>query len=109
MVDDQRGSPTYTPDLARHSRELVEAGGQGVFHLVNSGEASWFELASEAVRTAGIKCAVEPIPSSGYPQKARRPAYSVLSTKKFEDLAGVRPRPWEQAVREYVRAEIANK
>jgi dTDP-4-dehydrorhamnose reductase len=102
VVHDQVGSPTYTPDLAAHSLELVEAGGQGVFHVVNSGSASWCELAGEAVRTMGLRCTINPISSSEYPQKAVRPAYSVLDTMSLTRLTGSKPRVWLQALREYV-------
>jgi dTDP-4-dehydrorhamnose reductase len=102
VVHDQVGSPTYTLDLARYSLKLVEAEGRGVYHVVNAGEASWCELASEAVRLAQQECAVNGIPSAAYPQKAVRPAYAVLDTTKFEQTTGVTPRPWPQALQEYV-------
>lgn len=102
VVSDQIGSPTYTPDLANYSVELIKAKGQGVFHLVNTGCASWCELASAAVQAAALRCDVHPVNSDQYPQKARRPAYSVLDTQKFSLLTGIKPRPWLQALREYV-------
>lgn len=109
VVHDQVGSPTYTPDLAAHSLELVAAGGQGVFHLVNSGSASWCELAGEAVQIMGLRCAVNPIPSSEYPRKAVRPAYSVLDATSFSKLTGTKPRAWLQALREYVSGLIPRR
>ncbi|MDR2075521.1 MAG: dTDP-4-dehydrorhamnose reductase [Desulfovibrio sp.] len=102
VVHDQVGSPTYTPDLACYSLKLVEAEGRGIYHVVNAGEASWCELASEAARLAQKECSINAIPSAGYPQKAIRPAYSVLDTTKFEQATGVTPRPWLQALQEYV-------
>ena len=104
VVNDQTGSPTYTIDLARHSLELIEAGGQGLFHLVNSGQATWFELAGKALRLAGLDCRIEPIPSSAYPQKAVRPKYSVLDTQEFCRLSGNCPRHWTEALAEYVQS-----
>lgn len=102
VVHDQIGSPTCTTDLAAHSLELINAGGRGVFHLVNAGSASWCELADEAVQVMGLACNVRPISSAEYLQKARRPAYSVLGTEKFTQITGTRPRPWLPALREYV-------
>ncbi|NDY55379.1 dTDP-4-dehydrorhamnose reductase [Desulfovibrio sulfodismutans] len=102
VVHDQIGSPTSTLDLAANTTALLDAGGTGLFHLVNSGRASWCELASEAVSTAGINCEVLPITSADYPQKAKRPAYSVLDIGKFAQVVGYSPRPWVQALREYV-------
>jgi dTDP-4-dehydrorhamnose reductase len=106
IVDDQRGSPTYTPDLAQYAVDLVDSEAFGIFHVVNAGDASWFELAHKAVKAAGIPCEVLPIPSSEYPQKAERPVYSVLSTEKFQRVTGTEPRHWQQAVQEYVNSEI---
>lgn len=102
VVHDQIGSPTYTPDLADYSVTLLKAGGTGVFHLVNSGCASWCELAGAAVQAMGLQCEVHPITSDQYPQKAQRPSYSVLDTQTFTSLTGIKPRPWLQALREYV-------
>ena len=102
VVHDQVGSPTYTPDLAANSLALVDKGAVGIFHLANAGQASWCELASEAVRVADLPCRIKPIPSSEYPQKACRPAYSVLDMAKFTACTGITPRPWVQALREFL-------
>jgi dTDP-4-dehydrorhamnose reductase len=102
VVHDQVGSPTYTPDLAQYTLKLLDSGAKGIFHIVNSGQASWFELAAEAVSLAQAECMINPIPSSEYPQKARRPSYSVLDCKDLARLTGTIPRPWPQALREYL-------
>ncbi len=102
VVHDQYGSPTYTLDLAQYTLKLVEAGASGIFHVVNSGSASWCELASEAVRLAQTTCVVHAVPSTAYPQKAARPAYSVLDTSCLEGVTGITPRPWPQALQEYI-------
>ncbi len=106
VVHDQIGSPTYTADLAQYTLKLVEAGASGLFHVVNSGQASWCELASEAVQLAQAQCVVTPIPSSAYPQKATRPAYSVLDCGDLTRMTGISPRPWPQALREYIFKEF---
>ena len=102
VVHDQTGSPTYTTDLAAYSLALSEAGGTGVFHVVNSGQASWCELAAEATRLAQMECTIMPIASCEYPQKATRPAYSVLDTSRFTEVTGITPRPWPQALADYM-------
>lgn len=106
VVHDQTGSPTYTMDLAQYTLKLVEVGGNGLFHIVNSGQASWCELASEAVQLAQTRCTVTPVPSSFYPQKTVRPAYSVLDCNDLTRLTGIIPRPWPQALREYIFREL---
>lgn len=102
VVGDQVGSPTYTLDLAGWSADLAATDASGIFHAVGSGQASWRDLAAEAVLAAGLPCRVVSIPSSAYPQKAKRPAYSVLSNAKLAAAIGREPRPWKQTVREYV-------
>lgn len=103
VVHDQVGCPTYTMDLAKYSLALAEANGaHGLFHVVNSGESSWCELAAEAVNLAGLRCTVTAISTGEYPAKAVRPQYSVMSTDKFTHWTGITPRPWAQALRDYI-------
>ncbi len=109
VVDDQTGSPTYTVDLAQYSVKLVEFGATGLFHIANGGQASWCEFATEAVRCAQVECSVTPIASAEYPQKATRPAYSVLDASNFTRVTGITPRPWPQALREYLLLEESHQ
>lgn len=102
VVDDQFGSPTYAPDLAQWSVALASGRANGVWHGVNSGRASWCELASEAAQLAQSSCRVLPITSAEWPQKARRPAYSVLDNSKLAEYLGQKPRPWQKALRDYI-------
>ncbi len=102
VVADQFGSPTYTKDLAEMSFLIMKNHGTGLFHAVNSGQASWCELASEAVKLLNLPVFVEPIETKDWPQKAVRPKYSVLSAKKLAQMYGYVPRPWVQALQEYV-------
>jgi dTDP-4-dehydrorhamnose reductase len=105
VVHDQIGSPTYTVDLAQWSIALAEKRAVGVWHAVNSGQASWCELACEAVALAGAPCRVVPIDSAEWPQKAKRPSFSVLNNSKLADFLGKKPRPWPQALRDYIFSE----
>lgn len=102
VVHDQVGSPTYTPDLAAGAVNLAECRASGVFHVVNSGKASWCELAAEAVRLANRPTVVSAISSDEWPQAAKRPAWSVLDTAKYTAVTGKTLRPWVQALREYI-------
>ena len=103
VVDDQIGSPSYAPDIATHTLDLLEKNATGIYHLTNSGETSWHGLASMAVNLAGKECTVTPISTADYPTKAMRPAYSALDLDKFIKTTGVTPRRWEDALKEYVR------
>lgn len=106
VVDDQTGSPTYTLDLAEWSMALAEKRATGIWHGVNSGYATWCELASEAANLAQSHCKIEPIPSEMWPQKAKRPRYSGLDNSKLADFLGYRPRPWQKALRDYLYSYV---
>lgn len=105
VVHDQTGSPTYSLDLAQWSVELAEREATGIWHAVNSGQASWCELACEAIALTASPCRVEPVASAQWPQKASRPAYSVLDVGKLSEFLGKKPRPWPQALRDFLFSE----
>lgn len=112
VVDDQRGSPTYAPDLATTVCQIISRLRTlspspecfGTFHATNSGETSWYGFARAiidgAARRGGPQAIVRPIPTSAFPTKAHRPAYSVLSNDKLSHVYGIKLRPWPDALSE---------
>jgi dTDP-4-dehydrorhamnose reductase len=102
VVDDQRGSPTFAGDLARGLARLIEVGATGTVHCTNAGEASWYDLAAHALRSAGIAPRLERTDTASYPLPARRPAYSVLGNERFARLAGQTLPPWQDALERYL-------
>jgi dTDP-4-dehydrorhamnose reductase len=103
VVDDQWGAPTYARDLAIVFRELLSRGADGVVHATNSGRCSWHQYACEILRIAGIgDVEVEPVPTSAFLRPARRPSLSVLSLEKLTSILGWTPRPWQEALLEYM-------
>lgn len=108
VVDDQLGSPTYTLDVASWSVKLAEERKTGIWHAVNSGQASWCELATEAIQLGSGLCKIVPISSREWPQKARRPSNSSLDNAKLAKFLGKRPRCWGQALRDYLFSEYEN-
>ncbi len=79
VVEDQRGSPTFTPDLASAIRHLAIDRRPGVFHVTNQGETTWYELARDVLRLAGADPdRIRPITTADYAAPAPRPANSVL-------------------------------
>lgn len=104
VVDDITMSPTGTADVAVMLLGLLEAAAPpGIYHAVNSGEATWCEFASVIVARAGIAAEVRPVASKDYPTAARRPAYSVLDNTKMARALG-RPIPhWTEALDRYLR------
>lgn len=104
VVDDQVGSPTYTLDLSVAIRALLEKDLWGVYHVSNSGHCSWYDFAKEILAQLG-KDTVElvPISSADLTRPARRPLYSVLSNEKLQRDAGITMRPWQEALRDYLK------
>ena len=99
VVDDQRGRPTDSRRLAEVSLALAELGHRGLFHVADSGECTWFELASFIAREVNPHCRVEPCTSDEFPRPAPRPAYSVLDIRATEEVAGPMS-PWKDRVRD---------
>jgi len=105
VVNDQVGSPTYTTDLAAAVRILLEGNHRGVFHVTNRGTCSWYDFAAKIVELAGMTSVkIDPISSGDLDRKARRPAYSVLSTQKFSETTGKTLRFWQVALEDYLKS-----
>ena len=102
VVNDQRGQPTTSVDLARQVLELVLAKAPfGVYHATNSGEATWWEFAREIVYLAGESTErVIPVTTQEFPSKVLRPSYSVLDHSSWSKV-GLQPMSdWRKALRE---------
>lgn len=105
VIADQKGTPTHVDDLAEATLALINAGGQGTFHLTGSGQTTWHAFASAAIQRVGLNVPVEPITSAEWqkrrPESAPRPAYSVLHTGKYTSVTGRRMRTWEEMLDTY--------
>src|SRR5437588_6234170 len=102
VVNDQHCTPSYTADVAAAAAALIATGRYGLYHVTNSGAATWYELAKAVFELANVKADLTPIPSSGYPTPARRPGYSVLSLDALTAAGVPEPRPWRDAVAAYL-------
>lgn len=101
VTSDEFGNPTYAPDAAAAMVRLVELGRTGIFHVVNEGYASRFELAGAVLRAAGRgHVPLTPIAASEWQRPAPPPLHAVLVNQAAAAL-GVRLRPWQDAVSEY--------
>ncbi|MGH9441711.1 MAG: dTDP-4-dehydrorhamnose reductase [Thermoanaerobaculia bacterium] len=110
VVADQVGRPTATSDLADALVELYRAGAEGILHFANAGEVTWNEFAREILRLSGLRdVVVAPISSGELKRPARRPAYSVLSTEKYEGLIGKNPRDFREPLAEYLERRARNR
>lgn len=105
VVNDQIGSPTYTPDLARLLADMIQTEKYGRYHATNEGLCSWYEFACEIFRQAGMTdVKVTPVDSSGFPAKAKRPFNSRMSKEKLTENGFERLPAWQDALRRYLTA-----
>ena len=112
VVADQFGCPTGARDIAMALRIIAlshlddAAAPVGVYHMVNAGSTSWYELAQAIMAASstagGPSVPVQPIGSGEFPVKARRPANSRLDCEKLALDFGIAPRPWIEVVQEIV-------
>lgn len=98
VVNDQFGSPTYAPHLAKAVSQLIETDAYGTFHLAGSGGTNWYDFTQALYQASCIQTAVVPITSADYPLPAPRPAYSVLTSLQDPNLTLP---PWEEGVRDF--------
>ncbi|MGW0859160.1 dTDP-4-dehydrorhamnose reductase [Streptomyces sp. NPDC002690] len=113
VVDDQRGQPTWTVDLADHLVALGRAAlagdaPAGVYHGTSGGETTWFGFTREIFRLLGADPErVRPTTSEAFVRPAPRPAYSVLGHDRWS-AAGITPvRDWHEALAEAFPALVA--
>ena len=131
-IADKWSTPTYTRDIARmllqpigeqamrtatpSGMKMITNRYSGILHFANSGECSWQEYAQHALdrcHSLGIPVKAENVgPLKLADMKnwvARRPVYSVLSSAKYAKLSGVAPRPWRDAVSDYIERSYSKK
>jgi dTDP-4-dehydrorhamnose reductase len=102
VVDDQRGSPTWTGHLAEGLVRLLGTGALGTFHCTNRGECTWYDLAAFVLGRAGVPAALARTDTASFPRPARRPAYSVLSPALFEHATAWHMPPWQEGVERHL-------
>lgn len=99
VVGDQRLNPTFTSDLAAGAVGLVEQDMTGIVHLVAAGCCSWWELAAETVRLAGLEVEVARVSSDEFPAPAARPRNGCLRSARTPFLRG-----WREGLAEFMAA-----
>ena len=98
VVDEEEGSPTYAPDLAKQTRYILENKlPYGIYHATNSGTATWYGMAQEIFKIEGIDIELIPVDAKEFPRKALRPKYAILMNTKLPPM-----RSWKLALAEYL-------
>lgn len=105
VVNDQTGSPTFTKDLVAALIQLAETDEYGIWHVANSGQATWYDFARAILKDeiAAGKVVIKPIPTTDYPLPAKRPKYSALDTTVYSETFGP-VRSWQAALAEYLKS-----
>ena len=105
VVDDEIGNPTYAPDAAQAIAALIDKEVPGIYHVVNDGQASRFEFASELLRLNGRgHIPLTPISYAEWPRPSQPPLHAVVVNQSAAAL-NIRLRPWQEALAEYVQTE----
>lgn len=102
VVNDQIGAPTYTRDLAVLITDLIQTTEYGIYHGVNEGYCSWYDFAKAIFEKAEVNIKVNPISSTEYPTKAKRPMNSRLSTVNLNKAGLNRLPKWEDALQRFI-------
>jgi len=105
VVADQIGSPTNAIDLANAILEIVSKDElvYGIYNYSNEGECSWFEFAQKIKEFSGSSIEINPVPTSAYPTKAKRPAYSLLDKSKIKEVYQLEIPTWEDSLKEELK------
>ena len=99
---DRTVTPSYVQDVAEATWRLIDTAAPcGLYHAVNSGVTTWFELATEVGRQLGVEPNLVPVKVADVPMKARRPQYAALSNAKLA-RAGAQMPAWQDALRRYL-------
>ncbi len=102
VVDNETGSPTHTWDLAQATWRLCDTEAFGLYHAVNAGACTRYEMAKALFQLAGLTVETIPVPAGTFGEKAARPARAALAAELLERRTGVPMRPWRAALEHYL-------
>ncbi|WP_312355083.1 dTDP-4-dehydrorhamnose reductase [Empedobacter sp.] len=105
VVADQIGSPTNAIDLADVILTIILKDDltYGIFNYSNEGKCSWFEFAQKIKELSNSTIEINPVPTSAYPTKAKRPAYSLLDKSKIKEVYQFDIPTWEDSLKEELK------
>lgn len=104
VVNDQKGSPTYTVDLARAIADLTASGCYGIYHITNQGSTTWYGFAEEIFKNSCLRVNLTPCNTLAMGRPARRPQNSVLDPFPLEETIGYLLPAWKDALARYMNS-----
>jgi len=113
VVDDQMGSPTNANDLASGILRIIavytsgnmDVSNYGIYNFANGGSTSWYGFAKAIFQFKKVAVDLQPTSSEAYPTAARRPAYSMLDSHKFEKTFNFEIPHWKESLKNLVESE----
>jgi len=121
VVNDQRGSPTWTFNLATIILYIIEKTDSGknipfgIYHYTNEGDITWFDFAKEIYKQGcehgciTNECKVKQCTSAEFPAKVKRPAYSVLDKNKITSALDITIPSWDASLNEFLKQRQYNE
>jgi dTDP-4-dehydrorhamnose reductase len=103
VFTDRVVSPSYVPDIAAATRHLILTNAlPGLYHCVNAGQATWYDVARTAAELLHVTPRLVPVSVRDVQMKARRPQFCALSPQKLASAGFVMP-PWQDAMRRWLQ------
>lgn len=103
VVNDKKGCPTFTKDFSESIIKVIKSASYGIYHITNEGQATRYDIACKIVEYLGRDdCLVKPITSDLFPLPAPRPDSEAVDNHKLK-LLGIRMRPWQDALVDYLK------
>lgn len=107
VINDQKGSPTHSKDLAKAIIAVSKTDDYGIYHATSEGEATWYEFAKYVFEQMNLDVNLQPCSTEEYPTPAKRPHNSVLENTHFKENGVFTFPDWHVAVDEYL--ELRNE
>jgi dTDP-4-dehydrorhamnose reductase len=108
VIDSEIGCPTWTADLSDAVVDLLETERYGLYHIVNSEPATWWDFAAEILRLSATDVQLDRTTPDKLGRAAKRPAYSVLDPHPIPELLGRDMPSWRDALRQYLTLRKAD-
>jgi dTDP-4-dehydrorhamnose reductase len=116
VVNDQKGSPTWTFDLSQVIITLIRTAEEktapyGIYHFTGEGEITWYDFAVEIytqARALGVltkDCKINFCTSADFPAKVKRPSYSVLDKTKIKTVLDITIPLWDNSLKNFLSME----